>query len=198
MSPATLDFFMEQLRFPVGDDGPGIGFVVVSVPGEFLVVEHGIRMAFSQHLKGTALWITSSGELILGEQFIFIIYIVIVPRGQGTIILHTLQMHKQSLLLCKQFLNWNVKIRQRINVRNVLGKHMGAVRMLGAQERAGVQVPWLSQHQWMIHRHQTWRIYLKEGSLVALRIFTDNLFPASSARQTLIFSSLHFDNGVFV
>lgn len=83
----------------------------------------------------------------MGEQFIFIIYIVIVPRGQGTIILHTLQMHKQSLLLRKQFLNLNVKIRQRINVRNVLGKHMGAVRMLRARERAEVQVPRLSQHQ---------------------------------------------------
>lgn len=29
-----------------------------------------------------------SGELILGEQFIFIIYIVIVLRGQATITLH--------------------------------------------------------------------------------------------------------------
>lgn len=71
-----------------------------------------------------------SGELILGEQFIFIIYIVIVPRGQGTITLHTVQMHKQRLFLHKQFLNLNVKIRQHVNVRNVLGKHKGAVRML--------------------------------------------------------------------
>lgn len=69
-----------------------------------------------------------SGDLILGEQFIFII--VIVPRGQGTIILHRTQMHKQKLLLRKQFLNLNVKIRQHVNVRNVLGKHKGAVRML--------------------------------------------------------------------
>lgn len=47
--------YREQLRFPVGDDGPGIGFVVVSVPGEFLVVEHGTRTAFCHHLKDTAL-----------------------------------------------------------------------------------------------------------------------------------------------
>lgn len=71
-----------------------------------------------------------SGELILGEQFVFIIYIVIVPRGQGTIVLHAVQMHKQRLLLHKQFLNLNVEIRQHVNVRNVLGKHKGAVRML--------------------------------------------------------------------
>lgn len=119
-----------------------------------------------------------------------------MPRGQGTIMLRAVQKHKQRLLLHKQFLNLNVKIRQHVNVRNVLGKHKGALRMLWAKEHAEVQVPWLSQHRWMIHRHQTWRIYLKEGSIVILRIFTDSLFPAWSARQTLLFSSLHFGSWV--
>lgn len=174
------------------------GESAVSVPGELRIVEHDTRIAFYHCLKDIASWIALSGDLILGEQFIFIIYIVVVPRGQGTIILHIVQMHKQRLLLHKRFLNLNVKIRQRVNVRNVLGKHKGAVRMLWAKKHAEVQVPWLSQHRWMIHRHQTWRIYLKEGSIVILRIFTDRLFPAWSARQTLVFCSLHFVNWVSV
>lgn len=50
-----------------------------------------------------------------------------MPRGQGTITLHAVQIHKQRLFLHKQFLNLNVKIRQHVNVRHVLGKHKGAV-----------------------------------------------------------------------
>lgn len=172
-------------RFPLG--GEPISFVVVPVL-ELLVAEHGVRRAVHHHVKDTALWTALSGGLISGEQFIFVIYIVIVPRGQGTIILHTVQMHKQILLLHKQFINLNGKIRQHVNVKKVLGKHEGAVRKLWAKECAEVRVPRLSQHHWMIHRYQTWRIYLKEGSTVTRRVIADNLFPASSARQTLIFS----------
>lgn len=121
-----------------------------------------------------------------------------MPRGQGTIALHAVQMHKQRLFLHKQFLNLNVKIRQHVNVRNVLGKHKGAVRMLWAKEHAEVQVPWLSQHRGVIHRHPTWRMYLKQGSIVTLRIFTESWFPAWTARPALLFSSLHFDKGISV
>lgn len=117
-----------------------------------------------------------------------------MPRGQGTITLHAVQMHKQRLFLHKQFLNLNVKIRQHVNVRHVLGKHTGAVRMLWA-EHAEVQVPWLSQHRGVIHRHPTCGIYLKQGSIVTLRIFTDSWFLAWTARPTLMFSSLYFDKG---
>lgn len=88
-----------------------------------LIAEHGARTALCHHWKDTASGIALSGDLILGAQFIFIIYIVNVPRGQGTIILHTVEMQKQRLLLHKQFLNLNVKVRQRVSVRNVLGKH---------------------------------------------------------------------------
>lgn len=182
-------------RFPL--DGEPISFVVVPVL-ELMVTEHRVKGADHHHLKDTALWIALSGDLISGEQFIFVIYIVIVPRGQGTIMLHTVQMHKQILLLHKQFINLNGKIRWHINVRRVLGKHEGAVRKLWAKECAEVWVPWLSQHHWMIHRYQTWRIYLKEGSTVTRRVIADNLFPASSARQTLIFSSLLSDNRLSV
>lgn len=171
---------------------------VASIPGQLLVVEHHARTAFYHWLKDVASWIASSGDLILGEQFISIIYIVIVPGGQGTIILHTVQVHKPRLLLHKQFLNLNVKIRQHVNIRNVLGKHKEAASMLWAKEHAEGQVPWLSQHRWMIHRHWTWRICLKEGSIVTLRIFTDTLFPTWSARQTVLSSSLHFDNWISV
>lgn len=165
---------------------------------ELLVAEHGVRGAVHHHLKDPALWIALSGDLISDEQFIFVIYIVIVPRGQGTVKLHTVWMHKQILLLHKQFINLNGKIRRHVNVRKVLGKCEGAVRKLWAKECAEVWVPRLSQHHWMIHRYQTCRIYLKEGSTVTRRVIADNLFPVSSARQTLVFSSLLSDNRLSV
>lgn len=125
-------------------------------------------------------------------------YLYCNPRGQGTVKLHTVWMHKQILLLHKQFIHLNGKIRWHVNVRKVLGKREGAVRKLWAKECAEVWVPRLSQHHWMIHRYQTCRIYLKEGSTVTRRVIADNLFPVSSARQTLVFSSLLSDNRLSV
>lgn len=168
--------YRERLRLPIGDKP--IGSSAASLPGELPIGERGTGTAFCHCLNDTASWRALSGDSILGERLIFIIDVVIVPRGRGTTTLHTVRMHKQRLLLHKQFLNLNVKIRQHLHGRNVLGKHRGAVRMLWAKERVEVQVPGLSLHRWMIHRHQTWRLRLKEGSTVTPRIFTDSLFPA--------------------
>lgn len=114
-----------------------------------------------------------------------------MPKGQGTIILHKVQMQKQKLLLHIQFLHLNVEIRQRVSIRNVLGKHW--VLWECCEPKNKFKYPAYLRIR-VIHGHPTWRVYLKEGNIVTLRIFTDSLFPAWSARQTLVFSSLYFEN----